>query len=147
MNQAIITSAVAMVMVGLGACASPARKEAMLMNETKNTNTDTNATEDEKLVARVREAVEARIPADGLAAFVGQRPLADTTAQTSLMSLQRVDFAADPEHPDERLDRKTARAVVYWRRSAPGADPHIVGVQIAEGNAASVFFAIILPPG
>jgi hypothetical protein len=70
-----------------------------------------------------------------------------STAQTSLMSLQRVDFAADPEHPDERLDRKTARAVVYWRRSAPGADPHIVGVQIAEGNAASVFFAIILPPG
>jgi hypothetical protein len=119
----------------------------MLMNETKNTNKDTNATEDEKLVARVREAVAALIPADGLAAFVGQRPLADTTAQTSLMSLQRVDFATDPEHPDERLDRRTARAVVYWRRSAPGPDPHIVGVQIAEGNAASVFFAIILPPG
>jgi hypothetical protein len=117
------------------------------MNETKNTTADVNATENEKLVARVREAVAARIPADGLAAFVGQRPLADTTAQTSLMSLQRVDFASDPEHPDERLDRKTARAVVYWRRSVPGADPHIVGVQISDSNVPSMFFAIILPPG
>ncbi|HEX8114854.1 MAG TPA: hypothetical protein VF516_44290 [Kofleriaceae bacterium] len=131
---------VALIMLGLGACSNPARKETPLMNETQN------ATDDERLIARVRAAVEARVPAEGLAAFVGQGPLIDTTAGGSLLALQRIDFAPDPEHPDERIDRDKARAVVYWRRPVPGDDPRVVGVQIGDVGLARMFFAIILPP-
>lgn len=105
-----------------------------------------NATEDDRLVARVRSAVEARVPADGMAAFVGERPLLDTTAGGSLLAVQRTDFAADPDHPDERFDRGQARAVLYWRRPVAGDDPRIVGIQVGDAGAARVFFAIILPP-
>jgi len=134
-----LAGVVALVVLGLGACSNPARKEAPVMKESDK------ATDDERLVARVRAAVEARAPAGGLARFVGQSPLLDTTAGGSLLALQRVDLATDPAHPDERFDR-SARAVVYWRRPVAGDDPHVVGVQVGEDSAARVFFAIILPP-
>jgi len=134
-----LAGVVALIVLDFGACSHPARKETPPMNESDR------ATDDERLVARVRAAVEARVDADGLAKFVGQQPLIDTTAGGSLLVLQRVDFATDPDHPDERFDRQ-ARAVVYWGRPVAGDDPHVIGVQVGEDNAARVFFAIILPP-
>jgi hypothetical protein len=86
------------------------------------------------------------VAADGLTKFVGQRPLIDTTAGASVAALQRVDFSTDPEHPEERFDRKV-RTVVYWRRPVAGDDPHVIGIQVGDDNTARVFFAIILPPG
>ena len=135
-----LAGTLALIALSVGACSHPARKETA-MNENRN------ATDDEQLVARVRAAVEAHTPADGLAAFVGQRALVDTTAGGSLLALQRVDFAADPDHPDERIEREKARSIIYWRRPVPGGDPHIVGIQVGDANAARVFFAVILPPG
>jgi len=110
------------------------------MNETQH------GTDDERLVARVRAAVDANVPADRLAAYVGQGPLIDTTAGASLQALQRVDFAQDPEHADQRFERATARSLVYWRRPVAGNDPKIVGVQYGDGDRGRVFFAIILAP-
>lgn len=72
-------------------------------------------------------------------------PIIDTTAGGSLQMLQRVDFATDSDHPDEKFDRRS-RVVVYWRRPVVGDDPHVVGVQVGEDNVARIFFAIILPP-
>jgi hypothetical protein len=132
---------VALLWLDLVACSPPVRKETPLMNDSDKATDD-----DAKLVARVRAAVQSGVGANELAGFVGQKPLIDTTAGSSLASLQGVDFAADPAHPDERFDRN-ARAVVYWRRSVPGDDPHVVGVQVGDENKARVFFAIILPPG
>lgn len=132
---------IALIALSVGACSNSVRKETPIMNETHN------AVDDEKLVARVRAAVETRVPADGLAAFVGERPLVDTTAGGSLLAVQRIDFAPDPDYPDERIERSKAHAVVYWRRPVPGQDPHIVGIQVGDANAGRVFFAIILPPG
>jgi hypothetical protein len=136
-----LACALVLIVAGAGACSNPERKETSLMNETHN------APDDDRLVARVRAAVEARVPADGLAAFVGERPLFDTTAGSSLLAAQRTDFAPDPDHPGERIERSKARAIVYWRRPVPGHDPHVVGIQVGDANAARVFFAIILPPG
>ena len=110
------------------------------------TNETHNATDDDRLIARVRAAVESRVLADRLAAYVGQGPLIDTTAGGSLLVVQRIDFAPDPDHADQGFERDNARAVVYWRRPVPGDDPHVVGVQVGDGGAARVFFAIILPP-
>ena len=110
------------------------------------TNETHNATDDDRLIARVRAAVEARVLVDRLAAYVGQGPLIDTTAGGSLLAVQRIDFAPDPDHADQGFERDKARAVVYWRRPVPGDDPHVVGVQVGDGGAARVFFAIILPP-
>jgi hypothetical protein len=126
------------------ACSTPAQKEPPMTNM-QNASTG-SATTDEPLVARVRAAVAARTAFTGLAAYVGEKPLFDTTTGVSPDALQHVDFAADPAHPDERFVRDGARPVVYWRRAVPGDDPHIVGVQ-GDGSAARVFFAIILPPG
>ncbi len=139
-----LAGVVALILLELGACSPPVRKETPLMNDSDKA-TD-KGTDDERLVARVRAAVQSRVAADELAKFVGQKPLIDTTAGASLAALQRVDFAADPDHPDERLDRN-ARAVVYWRRPVAGDDPHVIGVQVGDDNTARVFFAIILPPG
>lgn len=111
------------------------------MNETRN------GSDDDRLIARVRAAVEAHVAADRLAAYVGQGPLIDTTAGSSLLAVQHTDFAQDPDHADQRFERDKARAVVYWRRPVPGDDPHVVGIQVGDGDAARVFFAIILPPG
>jgi hypothetical protein len=135
-----LAGAAALIGLALGACSNPSRRETPLVNEKQN------LTDDERLIARVRAAVDARVPADGLAGFVGQRPLFDTTAGASLAILQRVDFTADPQFPEEKIDRSTARAVVYWRRPDSGDDPRIVGVQFGDGGAPHLFFAIILPP-
>jgi hypothetical protein len=136
-----LIGALVLIVASAGACSNPERKETPLMNETHS------APDDDKLVARVRAAVEARVPADGLAAFVGERPLFDSTAGSSLLAAQRTDFAADPDYPHEQIERSKARAIVYWRRPVPGHDPHVVGIQVGDANAAHVFFAVILPPG
>jgi hypothetical protein len=133
--------ALVLIALSLGACSTPARKESAVTHETHA------ATDDARLIARVRAAIDAHVPADRLASYVGQVPLIDTTAGASLQALQGVDFAQDPEHADQRFDRANARAVVYWRRPVAGDDPKVVGVQFGDGDAARMFFAIILPPG
>ena len=84
------------------------------MNETEN------ATDDERLVARVRAAVAGRIPANGLATYIGRGPLIDTTSGGSLEYLRTVDFAPESRAPrgaQRTMDK--ARAVVYWGRQVP----------------------------
>jgi hypothetical protein len=99
-----------------------------------------------RVIARVRAAVEAHVAADRLAAYVGQGPLIDTTAGSSLLAVQHIDFAQDPDHADQRFERDKVRAIVYWRRPVQGDDPHVVGIQVGDGDAACVFVAIILSP-
>jgi hypothetical protein len=134
-----LATVVTVVALGAGACSNLPRKEFPM-------NKQQSATDDEQLVTRVRAAVETRVPAGDLAAFVGQRPLIDTTAGASLDFLRTVDFAADPDHPSETVDIAKARAIVYWGRPVPGNDPRVVGVQLGEHGVPRVFFAVILPP-
>ncbi|MBZ0236390.1 MAG: hypothetical protein K8M05_28945 [Deltaproteobacteria bacterium] len=107
--------------------------------------TDT-ATADQRLVANLRAAVEARIAPDQYAAFVGEKPLVDTTAGTPMGMLRRVDFQPDPDHPGETVKLDGARAVIYWARPVPGDDPRVVGAIVHEDGTTQVFFAVIPPP-
>jgi hypothetical protein len=133
---------VALTSLSLFACPPSERKPTPPMTEHHAPTAP-----DDELVARIRAAVAARTPAPRLAAFVGQAPLIDTTAGSSLLALQRVEFAQDPDHPADRLDRARARALVYWRRPLAGDDPHVVGVEVDDTGTPRLFFAIILPPG
>ncbi len=102
-------------------------------------------TDDQRLIERLRAAIAARIAADALEKYVGQRPLINTAAGSSMAALRRVDFQPDPEHPGELLDRGTTDILVYWARPIPAQDPRIVGVQFQKDGTATLFFAIVPP--
>lgn len=130
----------ALLVLGLAACTSPSKKESVVMSQAHD------ATDDERLVGRVRVAVAAHAAPDGLVAQVEQAPLVDTRAGVSLAALRRVDFQVDPDHPGEPLVLGTAQVVIYWQRPVPSPDPRVVGVQYQGDGSAAVFFAVIPPP-
>lgn len=103
-------------------------------------------TEDERLVERVREAVRTSVSAAAIEASVGEKPIVHTGEGFPIGALSRVEIVPDPEHADEVLVLSTAREVVYWKRTAAGENPHIVGVQFRADGSSSVFFGIIYPP-
>ena len=100
---------------------------------------------DDQLVARLREAVRDGVPAESLAAKIGHKPTVDTTAGFPLAGLRRLDLTQDPDHPAETFAYDSARAVVYWVRDLPGANPHVVGVQANKDGTSAMFFAIVVP--
>ena len=126
--------------LGLEAC-STTPHERPLMTDHSEPKSD-----DERLVASLRAAVEARVPSTSLATRIDRKPLIDSDANMSIAALRRVDFVVDPEHPDERLSLATARTIIYWSRPVSAKDPHVVGVQYDHNGGAAVFFAIVPPP-
>jgi len=124
----------------LGACASPSHKEPPVMNQSSET------TSDDQLVAQLRKAVATSVIPETIEATVGRKALINTSTGYPLAGLRRVNMVPDPYHPGETLSLATARAVVYWARSVPGDDPHVVGVQVRTDGTASVFFGIVPPP-
>jgi hypothetical protein len=126
--------------IGLGACAGPSHKEQPVMNKSSET------TSDDQLVAQLREVIRTSVAPESIEATLGRKALINTTTGFPLEGLRRVNLVPDPEHPDETLSLETARAVVYWARSTPGDNPHVVGVQVRRDGVASVFFGIVYPP-
>jgi len=132
----------ALALCGLApaACSTPPHKDAPAMPEPADPATDV------AFVAQLRRAVNRAIDPATIEAQLGKRALIKTATGYPLAGLRRVSIEADPEHPQETLALDRARVVIYWERPGAGPDPHIVGIQVHDDGAASVFFGIVLPP-
>jgi hypothetical protein len=126
--------------IGLVACAGPSQKDQPVMNKSSET------TSDDQLVTQLRQAVGTSVTPESIEAMLGRKALISTTTGFPLDGLRRVNLVPDQAHPGEVMSLATARAVVYWARSMPGDDPHVVGVQVNKDGTASVFFGIVYPP-
>jgi hypothetical protein len=121
----------------LVACASPPPPQ--IMNQSGPT------TDDDRLIARVRDAVHAHATLATIEAAIGA-PATFTTATHPIEILRRTELVTDPEHPTERFVYADAAAVVYWTRPVEAHDPKMVGVIYGKDGSARMFFAIVLPP-
>lgn len=141
-STALARRIAALALSGLGstACSTPSHKDAPAM--TQHTDPATDAA----FVAQLRRAVERAIDPATIEAQLGKRALINTATGYPLAGLRRVSIEADPDHPQETLALDRARAVIYWERPGASQDPHIVGIQVRDDGAASVFFGVVLPP-
>jgi hypothetical protein len=116
---------------------APAVKDAQAMTTTPN----------DQLVSKVRAAVTAKVAFDTLEASVGEKALVNTLHGPPIENLRRLSIVRDPEHPDEHISLKTAKAIIYWDRHVAGSeDPYVVGVQQNPDGTTTMFFGIITPP-
>jgi hypothetical protein len=123
--------------LSVAACSNSSRKDATTMSSSESVS-------DSELLARVREVIAARVPADKIADFVGVRPAVDTSINLKIETLRSVDFPDDPDHPNEPMRADEARQIVYWIRPTPGTYTHLVGVQTLADGTEQLFFAMIV---
>ena len=103
--------------------------------------------DDERLIAKVREAVRTGAAVGGLEATIGKATF--TTARQPLEILGRVELIPDADHPADRWVFAEAAGVAYWTRpisDTASHNPRVVGVVYKKDGSTKIFFAELLPP-
>src|SRR5262249_37950351 len=140
----VLLGVLVLVVVGCGDKSGPERNEQSAVRDEQPGGKDKQS-DDEKLVKRVREAVDEKKPLETVEEFVNVKATIHTSRTRDRLILQRVASSRDPEEAGPIPLLRQAKAVVYWVRPLEAENPKIIGIVWDKKGQMELFYGIILP--